>query len=332
MADKDDTEVKGAMGGMGYSHVLPRLPPFSGDDKDTQFDLWHYEVQCLEAEKRPEADIKLAIRRSLKGQAQRTLLALGIEASLSEILDKFKTVYGPSQSIQTVLSTFYSLRQKEGEDAGAFANRLEDCLHQAVQLGRVKRSSTELMLSEAFEAGLRQQTRLAVAFIFAQPDMTFDKLVLEVKRMERELGLNSSASVRSIQESQIKELTAQVAQLRTELQSIKQLNSAPSPQGNSGSTSSGRRGQGHVPHPGNNASSRQAASFENAHAGGYQQGFQPPTRQPRQRGGPIVCYRCRQEGHISIGCRNTPLNSSQPVEPAYPQANRHNPQSWGGRR
>ena len=71
---EDSTEKK--MDSKFTSFVLPRLPPFSGDDKDCQFDLWHYEVQCLEQEKHPESDIKLAIRRSWRGQAQRTLMSL----------------------------------------------------------------------------------------------------------------------------------------------------------------------------------------------------------------------------------------------------------------
>ena len=212
------------------SYVLPRLPPFSGDDKDCQFDLWHYEVQCLEQENHPESDIKLAIRRSLRGQAQRTLMSLGINASLKTILEKFKIVFGPTQAAQTVMSTFYSLRQREGEDAGSFANRLRNCLHEAVQLGRVEITSTPGMLKEACEAGLRTQTRVAVGYMFRRIDWDFDKLVLEVKRAERELSLNSQASVKSVQESQIKELTAQVAELRTELQSFRQSN--PSPQTN----------------------------------------------------------------------------------------------------
>ena len=101
-------------------------------------------------------------------------MSLGNDASVSEIVTKFKTVFGPSQSAQTVLSTFYSLRRKEGEDAGTFASRLQDCLHQAVLLRRIDRTATRLMLTEAFEAGLRTQTRVAVSFLFGRADQDFD--------------------------------------------------------------------------------------------------------------------------------------------------------------
>ena len=45
--------------------ILPRLPLFSGETKDAAFDLWKYEVECLRAEGKREADVRLAIQRSL---------------------------------------------------------------------------------------------------------------------------------------------------------------------------------------------------------------------------------------------------------------------------
>ena len=53
---------------------LPRLPLFSGETKDAACDLWKYEVECLRAEGKREADVRLAIRRNLKGQASRTVM------------------------------------------------------------------------------------------------------------------------------------------------------------------------------------------------------------------------------------------------------------------
>ena len=299
------------------SHIPPRLPPFSGDDKDTQFDLWHYEVQCLQAENRPEADIKQAIRRSLKGQAQLTLMSLGIDASVQSIIDKFKTVFGPTLSIQTVLSNFYSMRQKEGEDSGSFANRLEDCLRQAIQLGRVDPTSSQTMLREAFEAGLRTQVRVAVGFLFNLKKLNFDELVVEVKRREKELGLNSAAAVRSIQDSQISELTAQVKQLRTELQTLKD-NQRPS----SFSGQGGQRPPGPLPN-------RQTSHTNTPNPTEPLPNYNRQRRPRNQQRGPVTCWRCGQVGHVEVGCRN-PLNGNLPVAQANPQANRRNPVWWGG--
>ncbi|RUS68980.1 hypothetical protein EGW08_023257 [Elysia chlorotica] len=131
---------------MGVQTIQPRLPLFSGESKDTAFDLWRYEVECLRAEGKREADIRMAIRRSLKGQASRTLMTLGVGASVDDILRKFQSVFGPTETAQNILSRFYGLKQGQAEDAGSFAARLEDVILQAVQLGRVRREDVDAML------------------------------------------------------------------------------------------------------------------------------------------------------------------------------------------
>ena len=46
---------------------IPKISQFSGDKKDTSYDLWKFEVKCLqEDEKYSEEMIKQAIRKSLK--------------------------------------------------------------------------------------------------------------------------------------------------------------------------------------------------------------------------------------------------------------------------
>ena len=66
-----------------------RLPSFSGDGKDADFDLWKFGVDCLVQEGLGENTVRAFIRKSLKGQASRTLLSLGVEASVQDILAKF---------------------------------------------------------------------------------------------------------------------------------------------------------------------------------------------------------------------------------------------------
>ena len=146
--------------------TLPRLPLFSGETKDATFDLWKYEVECLRAEGKREADVRLAIRRSLKGQASRTLMTLGVGASVIDILLKFQSVFGLTETAQNILNRFYSLQQGPTKDAGAFAARREDTILQAVQLGRVRREDVDAMLCEAFEGGLRRETKSVTFYLF----------------------------------------------------------------------------------------------------------------------------------------------------------------------
>ena len=83
----------------------PRLPNFSGDKKsDDDFDLWRYQVQCLIQEQYSEAVILLAIRRSLKGEAARVVMRLGSQANISDILNKFESIYGLVDKKQILMS------------------------------------------------------------------------------------------------------------------------------------------------------------------------------------------------------------------------------------
>ena len=199
--------------------VFPRLPIFSGDTKDTAFDLWRYEVECLRHEQTRETDIQVAIRRGLKGQASRTLMSLGVGASVEEILTKFQSVFGPNETAQTILSRFFGLKQAETQSAGVFAARLEDTMLHAVQLGAVEKEKVEGMLCEAFGQGLRRETRLATYYLFPSK-VPFTKLVFEVK-MREEDQCRQVGTAAAVQASETDALKSLVLELRTELSALK---------------------------------------------------------------------------------------------------------------
>lgn len=70
-----------------YQH-FPKLPFFSGESgKDTDYDHWIYEVECLIATKTHSHDVILqAIRKSLKGEAAIISMKLGPHADFQELL------------------------------------------------------------------------------------------------------------------------------------------------------------------------------------------------------------------------------------------------------
>ncbi|GFS20472.1 modulator of apoptosis 1-like [Elysia marginata] len=265
--------------------MFPRLPIFSGEDKDTDFDVWHFDLQCLIQEQRSEADIKLAAR---------SLISLGVEATVPQILSTFEALFSETVTAQTVLRQFYSIRQGTNEDAGTFALRLQNCIQKAVTLKRVRPEETNELLKEAYEGGLQRATRAATAYLFTA-DRSFDKLQLEVKRKERELGLLQPVTVAAAQDSQLTKLAAQINQLQTEIREI-QKTQRP----------------------------RQERAVESL-AGKGQSPRGVPGRQPRERG-PIQCWRCGQRGHVHAGCRNQTQASLNPQPPAgrgRPQARYH---------
>ena len=277
--------------------VFPRLPIFSGDTKDTSFDLWRYEVECLRCEQTRETDIQVAIRRSLKGQASRTLMSLGVGASVEEILTKFQSVFGPNETAQTILSRFFGLKQAETESAGAFAARLEDTMLHAVQLGAVEKEKVEGMLCEAFGQGLRRETRLATYYLFPSK-VPFTKLVFEVK-MREEDQCRQVGTAAAVQASETDALKSLVLELRMELSALKRERAQQVPAEHS--------------YPAQNYASHDRG--------------QPPPNQPmpqitsrrRGSGAEVVCWRCNMPGHVRSGCR-MPLNGTAPVGRGRPQA------------
>ena len=122
-------------------------------------------------------------------------MILGVGLSVDDILLKFQSVFGPTETAQNILSRFYSLQPSQTEYAGTFATRLEGAILQAVQLGRVRREDVNAMLFEALEGGLRRETKAVTSYLFT-PRKEFSKLLVEVKRRERELvdksGLSAS--------------------------------------------------------------------------------------------------------------------------------------------
>ena len=73
----------------GSASVLysPKISIFSGDTKDTSFDLWKYEVSCLLSEKTYYA-IKQALCKCLKGEAAKIAMRMGPSATLEQLLEK----------------------------------------------------------------------------------------------------------------------------------------------------------------------------------------------------------------------------------------------------
>ena len=294
-SNDDDSPVSGGGAPETRLHTLfRRLPIFSGDTKDTAFHLWRYKMECLRRKQMREADVQIAIRRSLKGQASRTLLSLGVGAPVDEILAKFQSVFGTTENAHTILGRFFSLRQTETEGARAFAARLEDTMLQVVQLGAVEKGKSDGMLCEAFGRGLRRETRIATYYLFPS-NVPFTKLVFEVKMREDDQFRQVGTAV-AIQASETDALKSLMLELRVELSALKRERAQP---GNS--------------YP---------AGYYTPHDGG-----QPPhshplrniTSQSRGFGVEVVCWRCNMPGHVRSGCR-MPLNGTAPVGRGSPQA------------
>ena len=97
----------------------PRLSFFTGTPgrkEEATYDLWKYEVKCLLAEGSHGDDaIMEAIRRSLKGEPARVAMRLGPKTTVSNLLQKFDSIYGTVDVRESVVAQLYSARQQQDE-------------------------------------------------------------------------------------------------------------------------------------------------------------------------------------------------------------------------
>ena len=327
MGDSDDESVKEEV---KIKRALPtlKLPSFSGsgEGQGSSFEQWEYEVRALIDEKWGEALIRPAIRQSLKGKANEVLRSLGKNPDIEAIIKKLNVVFGSVETISSILNTLYSAKQSKAETASDFALRLETLFMKAVRLGRVEHSSREVMLKEIFIGGLKDCVRVAVSYITDDETLGFDDLVLKIKQKEATLSLGSNSNS---SKSQIAELTATVASLKTELSELKlkqqteaqvasiQNDAAPfAPP----SHRAAQPRQGSQPFRGNRSGFRGsqppfrgAPSHRGAGgdphrdpSGGLNvaaQPFTPYGAEGVEPGDEVICYRCNEPGHVASGCR-----------------------------
>lgn len=187
---------------------IPKLPVFSGTDKDATYSRWKYEVNCLVEESQySECDIITSVRKSLRSPAADEMIYLGEKATLANILYKLQSLYGTVMSGNTVLEHFYSEPQRVGEPCTKWSTRLEDLCHVAVEKGVVSRESMPTMLRDRFWAGLRD-LQIKNALRHRKDSLNFEEIVIEARTLEEEFGNQNAVQVH-VQQGQQTEPTLQ---------------------------------------------------------------------------------------------------------------------------
>ena len=100
------------------NYPFPKFTPFSGEDPkpkgEASYEEWRYEVDCLLRDKAySKYVIGQAIRKSLRGQAKRMLIPMGINATIEEIMDRLESEYGNCATGMSILQEFFTAIQQE---------------------------------------------------------------------------------------------------------------------------------------------------------------------------------------------------------------------------
>ena len=151
---------------------------FSGGVKDTSYDHWRCKVDYIMKDGNySEQQILKSVRKSLRGEAARMSMRLGIEARVPQILDKLEDAFGLASRKRHIMKNFYCAYQSQGEDVLTWSSRLDELLDQAKKLGKVEPKDANEMLCEQFWSGLRPELRAGTEHKF-DSITDFDKLRL----------------------------------------------------------------------------------------------------------------------------------------------------------
>lgn len=173
--------------------VRVEMPPskllssyFSGSTKDTSYDLWRYEVDCLIADpSHNSAQALHAVRKSLRGEAARASMRLGTQATLVQLLAKLASMFGDSAKKSKVMKEFYGSAQRPDEDVMAWSYRLEGMADRAKSLELIFDEDLDELQCDQFWTGLKPELQSGTEHKF-DTIRNFDKLRMEMRLVEEE--------------------------------------------------------------------------------------------------------------------------------------------------
>ena len=170
-------------------HQFPKLPTFCGElNKDTEYDLWRYEVDCLLQTKIHSTDVILqAMRRSLKGEAALIAMKLGPHATVTDILTKLRSAFGTLRRSSNLLSEFYSTTQAQKEDVASWSCRLERLVYQLAKQKSISQQEQDDMLRTRLWDGLKPELKSLAGHKY-DIIFNFDELRLCLREMEFDLS------------------------------------------------------------------------------------------------------------------------------------------------
>lgn len=301
--------------GSSFSSHIPKISCFSGDGSknDTTYDLWRYEVDCLIKEKCKEEIIAQSIRRSLRGDAGKVAMRLGPGATVTQILDKMESVFGTIERGETIMEQFYSARQEKGEDSMSWSCRLEEIYRKAVIKGVATKEDANEKLRSKFWNGLHQWIKDITGYKF-DALTNFDELRKEIRLVEKEHETKKAQSNMAVTSSEaekgdeIKELKGMIQQLTTKVSAMEQQRTNrkdlgesygrfPPPQSKRGN-GAGNLYRGHP-----NFKNYSGPRYPQAYNYDYYYGYNSQESAQTEDEEPIICYKCRQPGHIARYCQ-----------------------------
>lgn len=257
--------------------------------KGVAYRVWRFEVNsAILGGLYTNQVIAEQIRRSLQGEAKSKLVGLGPDADPKTILEKLDQFYSDvgAATGDEILSEAYQFRQRENEEVAAFASRLDNHVRIAKSRGTEilpDEDAVERQLRMLFWQGISEPIKDKARHKKDQCK-SFAELITAARYGEKEIT-PTQAHKRVARSNQItkpdiseKQPTCNQTDANVEPAWVKEVCSL----------------------------ARDVRELVKDQKSTRPQGKRDSAR------GPVTCYRCGQQGHIQVGCRNPAKPDNKP--------------------
>ena len=143
--------------------------------------------------------MRVAITKSCVGDAANAMCCLPPEATLGDILGKFKWLYGSVESSDTLMQEFYQIAQGKSEKVQTFILHLEWALNAIKQQHPYVMTEEEghRHLKACLFHGLKPNLCNALHYLYDKPDSQYSQLVMASRKAETGTLGSSVSEVRA---------------------------------------------------------------------------------------------------------------------------------------
>ena len=132
--------------------------------------------------------VRSAINKSCVGDAADAICCLPPRATLYDIIEKFKWLYGSVQSFDTLMQEFYQIVQGKSERVHTFVLQLERALKAIKQQHPHTMTEEEGVkhLKDCLFHGLKPDIHSALSYLYDTPNLQYSQLVMAAKKAKTE--------------------------------------------------------------------------------------------------------------------------------------------------
>ena len=180
---------------------IPGIPCFLGTEREkdkVQFEQWYHAISNARRNFNEQLE-RAAIIKSCVGDAADAICCLLPGATLDDILEKFKWLYGSVESFDTLMQEFYRIIQGKSERVQMFA------LHLGRALKAIKQQHPNAMTEEDVHwhlkhclfHGLKPNLCNALQYPYDKSNSQYTQLVIALRKAETETLGGSEIEVRA---------------------------------------------------------------------------------------------------------------------------------------